>query len=228
MSKELTPTAYRYELIQKEFKKIFEEERDIPVNTEAVMVLSAPPSREFTDRERREKNPENLARVPYGIEVIRKIVAQRTHKLIDNLSSEDLANGPFLLLNGDEEQIGPMKEIALKYGFSENKIILLDAGPRDDTPTRKAANTKTQFDAVNDAPALEDFEHITIITSLYHIPRVTRTADKNIRPSLDFTVLGVPRKIFDFDVYRKVKGETKRILQYIKKGDLVAKPRRGN
>ncbi len=45
---------------------------------------------------------------------------------------------------------------------------------------------------------------------------------------MDFDVIGVPLKDIPFDVYRKVKGEMKRIMQYSENGDISKYPREKN
>lgn len=211
----------RHNLIQDEFRQILENEQLVPKETDGVMVLSAPPSKVEMEVVAREQNPENRARITFGINVIKQIVSEKTGKSIQDLTIEDLQSGPLLLLNGDSEQIDPMKELALERDFPADRIVLLNAG------SRLTANTKTQFEAVNTEKKLAGAKHITIITTRYHVPRVVRTADKNVRPDLDLTVLGVPFNTYGFNVASKAKGEIKKIIDYAKKGDVSIEPQRG-
>ncbi|HMS22719.1 MAG TPA: hypothetical protein PKA38_03035 [Candidatus Levybacteria bacterium] len=89
------------------------------------------------------------------------------------------------------------------------------------------ANTKTQFNSINSDPSLKDASHITIITSDYHVPRVKRTAVKNLRNNISFDVLPAPQLEHDpYNVYPKVMGEVRRIIKYSNKGDISKVPTR--
>ncbi len=185
----------------------------IPPETDGVVVLSAPP--EKRDDEFFEKTDENVARVEYAVHAIRDIVAKKIQVAPEGLTDADIiAHGPPLILNGETEQLPMMREVASELGFPEEKIQLVDAGRRG------VANTKTQFTTMNQDPANADSHHWTFVSSGYHVPRVARTALTNLDKKRKFDVIGVPLKQFPYDVYRKIRGEVKRIVAYSAKGDI--------
>lgn len=186
----------RHRLIQHEFRSLGWQASH-PSSADAIVVLSAPPTARETDRDKREKNSENRARVDYALELAQKLGVTK------------------LMLNGDSEQIEPMKEI-VGDRFPTEGIVLVDAG------SRKTANTKTQFEAINQA--LPVSQSIVLTSSLYHVPRAGRTANKNLRPDIRYTVVGVPFSQYPFNVFEKVRGEVNRILIYEAKGDISESP----
>jgi len=136
--------------------------------------------------------------------------------------NEDLSSFaiPLFILNGEAEQLQPMKEIAVAIGIPEEKLYLLSCG------NRGAGNTRTQFTQIMNSPDLKSRSHFIVVTSAYHVSRVARTAKKHLPEFVDFEVFGVPFKDFSFSVFRKVKGEVKRILSYSRKGDIAEDVRR--
>lgn len=210
--------AYRRELIQGEFRKALTEgSYTLPVETDGVMVLSAPPSLEFRDDERsREGNPENAARIALGHEMLLEIAGKKLGKTVQELTPKDLLRQeiPPLILNGETEQLPTMRAMAFEMGVPAEKLILVDCGRRG------VGNTTTQFQRTAGDPVLADCRHLTIVTSDYHEPRAARTAKKFLPEAMDFDVIGVPRKEFgEYDIYRKVRGEVKRITAYFGKSD---------
>lgn len=212
------------DLIQ-EFRRSLREQRyGMPLQTNGVMVLSAPPSLEFKGDTKemiakREKNPENMARIKFGIEIIKQIVSQKLLKPISELTPNEIRSGPPLILNGEKEQIEPMKEVALAEGFPEDRIILINCGDRG------IGNTKMQFLETAKDPILGKSKHLMLITSSYHTPRLARTAAANLPENMNLEIAGVPFKEFSYDIYRKVRGEVKRIVAYSAKGDITKYPR---
>lgn len=198
----------------KEFRDhLTTEKYEPPTETSGVVVLSAPP--EKRDNEVIEKTPENVARIEYGIEMIKQVVAKKSKKPIEEITNEDIIKyAPPLILNGETEQLPAMSEMAAEAEFPKEKIQLLNSGDRG------LSNTKTQFEKMNDDKRFQTAKHFTYITTSYHIPRVTRTADQNLNPDINFEVIGIPLKEFKYDIYRKVRGEVKRILKYSEKGDM--------
>ncbi len=162
---------FKHELIQKEFRSLLENSGyELPENTEAIMVLSAPPNEmgvNFTDE--KEKSPENIMRIDLAIEVCKKITAKKINKNIEQLTSDDFKNEivPLLVLNGETEQLPMMRRIAVDdYHFPLEKIREINCGDRG------IANTKTQFEATKNDPLLGKVKHITLVTTAYHIPRL--------------------------------------------------------
>ena len=113
-----------------------------------------------------------------------------------------------------------MHEIA-KGKIPEGNIIDLDCGKRGE------ANTKTQFEVINTDPRFRNFDHLTFVSSDYHIPRVSRTAAAQLTPRIYFDVIPVPHEKFhDYSVLKTVRGEVKRIERYSANGDISEKPQR--
>jgi uncharacterized SAM-binding protein YcdF (DUF218 family) len=140
----------------------------------------------------------------------------RTGKSIEDITTEDIiTHGPPLILNGETEQLPMMREVALSLDFPQEKIEELDCGKRG------VGNTKTQFTALDTDPRFTENKHWTFVSTGYHVPRVARTAISNIDEHREFDVIGVPLEQHSYDVYRKVRGEVKRIILYAKKGDIA-------
>ena len=208
----------RHALIQKEFRSILTSNKEIAfsLRTDGIVVLSGP----NVVRENGEINvasPENILRIGLGVELVRQITARKSEKDIDKLTERDILNyAPPLVLNGEAEQLPVMKEIAERFGLPGTKIQLVDAGKRGQ------ANTKTQLEAIAISPQFKNAQHLTFVTSDYHIPRVVRTATATLNPDIDFEIISAPylRKNPD-DVFRLVRGEVRRIETYSKKGDIT-------
>ena len=195
---------------------------EAPENTEAIMVLSASPPSWSADRSKAEEDyPEDVERIKFGIEVYKNFISRKLKKPIAELTTEDLQNEtlPPLVLKGATEQLPMLERIARSLDFPREKIIFINCGDH------AVANTKTQFAQTVAHPIVGKFKHLTLISTSYHVPRLARTASKNLPEDVDFDVLGVPLEDFSFDVYRKVKGEVKRIIEYSRKGDIAKHPR---
>src|SRR3989344_4630269 len=214
---------FKHELIQKEFRNIFESsEYTLPENTKAIMILSAPPNEKgenFSDE--KEGSPENVARIKLAIEVYKRIAAKKLGKDIKQLTDEDLRSEilPFIILNGETEQLPMMRKVAVdEFHFPLEKLQEMDCGRRG------VANTKTQFEKFELDPHLSKLPHIALITNAYYAPRVVRTASANLSADTDFDVIGVPLKDLKFNVFRKTRGEVKKIIRYAEKGDMSKHP----
>ena len=206
-----------HDLIRKEFRDLIENDNyEIPYDTEAIMVISAPPNLNGKTKEEIEETLENVKRIDLGIEIYKKIIAQKLNKNISDINQEDLKNklSPLLVLNGDTEQLVMMERVTLSRSFPLEKIKLINCGDRS------IANTKTQFEKTAEDPIVGKFKHITFITTSYHIPRLARTASVLLPKNQNFEIIGIPYKDYPFDIYKKVKGEVKRIINYSQKGDI--------
>lgn len=207
---------------QEEIHRLFSEFRDqfmesgyaVPEEADAVVVLSAPPEKhggEFI-----EKTDENIARVGFAIEVLKKLIAEKL-KTTEEIREEDLKNCDIpLILNGETEQLPMMVECAVDFGFPESKLITVDCGKRG------VGNTKTQFTTLNHDPKTVQRKHYVFVTTSYHVPRVARTALANLELQQQFDVIGVPLQRYPINIYRKVRGEVRRILTYAEKGDIAS------
>lgn len=217
-------SQFRRELIQEEFRDILEKAHyEISPETDAIMVLSAsPPGWDNRAPEERADFPEDVKRIEFAIEVYRRFASQKLGKPLEELTPEDLKNEslPPLVLNGATEQQPMMERIARKYGFPEDKTIFLNCGDHH------IANTKTQFTKLSEHPIVGKFKNFVVISTSYHIPRTARTASVNLPEDVNFEMLGVPLEKLPFDVYKKVRGEVKRIELYSQKGDIARTPRR--
>jgi len=214
-------SVFRHKLIE-EFRKDLEGRYEIPDNADGVVVLSAPPALEFQEVDRREKTPENISRIDFAFDIWKQIAARKFHKKLDELDEEDLKDSslPPFVLNGETEQLGPMREIAMALGVPPEKIYSVDSGKRG------ASNTKTQFVETGRDGHLGQAKHLIFVSSSYHVPRVTRMGDMNLPKEMHFDVIGVPYDQFSYDIRRKVRGEVKRIVAYSEKGDIAKWPRK--
>ncbi len=225
-NKELSPLV-------DEFRKIYNDEasekkQKINPNTNAVIVLSGHAVYDKNGAPITWVSAENIVRIGFAIQVIKGIVAKRLKK--DEITNEDIRSSNLkLFLNGESHkqknilrtQLDDMKHIAQAYNFPEDNIV------PEDCLEDGVANTKTQFNSINSDPSLKDASHITIITSDYHVPRVKRTAVKNLRNNISFDVLPAPQLEYDpYNVYPKVMGEVRRIIKYSNKGDISKVPTR--
>ena len=214
--------SFLHGLIQEEFRSILENSNyELPENTEAIMILSASPRGWHTASNTQEDHPEDEARIKFGVEVYKRFLSKKLNKSIAEITDSDFRDGalPIFILNGATEQLQMMERIALRYGIPKEKIILLNCGDH------VVANTKTQFTKLAEHPVAGRFTNIAVVSANYHIPRVARTASTNLPQDVNFDVLGVPFKDMPFNVYRKVRGEVKKIFEYYKKGDIAKYPR---
>lgn len=213
----------RHQLIA-EFRKNLKGHYEVPAETNGVVVLSAPPALESKESvDRREKTQENISRIDFAFDLWKQVAAKKIGKNMEELKEEDLHGEllPPFVLNGETEQLEPMREIALALGVPAEKIHLVDCGKRG------IGNTKTQFLGAGQDQSLAKAKHLTFISSSYHVPRVMRTGDMNLPKEMDFDVIGVPYNQFSYDIQKKIRGEVKRIIAYSAKGDIARQPREG-
>ena len=202
---------YRHRLIEEFRDQLTKEGYLIPAETEGIVTLSAPPIR--GENGRLEKTDETIARIDFSIQAVKEVCAQRLGKRPEEVTNEDIiANGPPLILNGEDEQLPVMSEIARDLGFPAQKIELVDCGKIGE------ANTQTQFEVMEKNPVNAGVKHWTFVSSSYHVPRVARTALANLSDAKQFDVIGVPLEKYPYDIYRKIRGEVKRIVTYSDKG----------
>jgi len=214
----LSKPLNRYVLFE-EFRKILKQPDYEPVPaTQAVVVLSGRYDRDESGQVTREDTEENIARIAFGVEVVRKIASLRSGKPPEEASFTD---GPPLVLNGETEQLIMMERVALSCGIPPEMIELVDCGARG------VGNTRTQFEVMRADQRLAGLRNLLFITSGYHIPRVERTAEKQLPPEDLYKVIAPPYgyKGHNFKMFT-IKGEIKRILTYSRKGDIAAFPTR--
>lgn len=209
---------FRRQLIQKEFRNALASIKyEIPTKTEGVVILSGG---EFIKEGGRidylnPVNAENKTRIEMGIEVIKQIVAHKANKDVSEIKNEDILKyAPSLVLSGTTEQLPIMRQIVEGMNFPSEKMELVDCG------ASSVGNTKTQFKTINDHYINQRHNHITFITSDYHVPRVVRTGRKNLNADIDFDVIPVPHEKTPYNVFKIVRGEVKRIISYSDKGDI--------
>lgn len=191
--------------------------------TQAVIVLSAPPDLSQDSYERREETEEHRERMRLGVKSWKRII--RTIKNKGRPLSWDPHDKqlPLFVVDGETEQLPAMLHMAMELKLDQDQIWQVDCGARG------VANTKTQFIVLENHPFLSTCcSHLTIITSAYHMPRVMRTASKQLPSFTQFQVIGVPMSRLGWDKQvegAKVTGEIERILRYIEQDGLPAYPR---
>lgn len=209
---------FRHQLIQKEFREALTSiEYEIPVKTDGVVILSG--KNFIKDGESIDysypENAENKERIEMGIEIIKQIVAKKTNKSIDEIGNEDiLQHAPSLILSGTTKQLPIMKQIVEEMGFPVENLKLVNC------EASGISNTKTQFETINNYFAGKKHEHITFITSDYHVPRAVRTGYKNLNQDINFDIIPVPHGKIPYDVFKVVYGEVKKIISYANNGDI--------
>lgn len=216
-------SVFRHKLIE-EFRKDIVGRYEVPGNADGVVVLSAPPELEYNDNvERREKTPENISRIDFAFDIWKQLATKKLGKDLRELADKDLQDPslPLFVLNGETEQLKPLKEIAIALGVPREKVHLVDCGRRG------IGNTRTQFTEISRDQRLSGANNLIFVTSSYHVPRVVRTGDVNLPKEMDFDVVGVPFDRFSYDIRSKIRGEIKRIVAYSKNGDIAKHPRGG-
>jgi hypothetical protein len=226
-------------LIQTEFRQALDLSEKFPLGinftTGIVVVLSAPGPGD---------NEENTARIRTSVEISnmsRHILRDgRDSTYFSGAKSSGVVLRPRLVIVGTDEQLPAMNRVAMGLGMYDLSEFLLNPVPYVGiVPTDKRewhvsclvscgsregpkANTKTQFEAVE--PFARHWYHMTFVTSWYHVPRVARTATKQLPRGRNvparFSVVGVPQSVFSVPVCRTVRGEAERILRYANKGDI--------
>jgi len=187
-------------------------------DSRAVVVLSAPPLQSEPDLMRREVHPEQTARILAGIRAC-EVIAQR-------LNINEAGQLPLLVLSGDTQQLGPMLTRSLEFGFLIDRIRIVDCG------SREVANTRTQFETINqwliNAGLGLDSKPIVFVTSPYHMPRVALTAEVNFLTGANYVVIGADfAPQLSTGISGKSWSEMNRIERYYKKGDCAREVKRG-
>lgn len=182
-----------------------------------IMVLSAKPATNSFGRLITEWTDENLNRIRLGYAMIVGYINAGTEFTPDN--------GPWLILNGERNQLPMMTTAALELGVPAEQLMLVDCGVRPD------GNTKTQFAVLqNDRRFLGSQKDILAVTSWYHLALVARIipkqAPKNIRWSLAAENDKSNFKQAKKSQQIKVCSEAEKILHYIECGDAIEKPPR--
>lgn len=150
----------RHVLIE-EFRRILKQPDYEPdPAAQAVVVLSGRYDRDESGRVIREDTEENIARIAFGVESVRKIAAMRS----GTLPESSFTDGPPLVLNGETEQLNMMERVALGCGIPAEMIELVDCGRRG------VGNTRTQFEVMQTDPRFAGLRNLLFITSGYHVP----------------------------------------------------------
>lgn len=201
-------------LLRQEFRKVLKTRVDARrlVTTDAIIVLSG----RVVERWGKitSKEPENRSRVRYGVQLQRRITIARRSKNPSRRSPT-----PRLVLIGTSEQLAELRELAMESGASRH-VTTLSCG------IIGKANTKTQFEVIWTHPFFDGMRHVTIVTSRYHVPRVVRTADRQLPTMPRFTVVGAPARVDPRRLKKLIESEIPRILEYAERGDLSLAPLR--
>ncbi|RJQ36974.1 YdcF family protein [Candidatus Microgenomates bacterium] len=216
MTEKRTVNAFRHKLIRDEFRPLLSSERfELPLDTDGVVILSAGPVKvENGKAVESEEDPRNIDRINYGIEIAKRITAGKIGKKTEEVTSEDIVQyGPPLILNALVDSLEGMRLMA-KENFPGEKILEVSC------TINGSGNTKTQIQVMNTDPRFANAKHFTFISSDYHAPRIARTAAKNLSHKFHFDVIPVPHPQ-DGNIYRRVKGEIKRIQQYSSRKDIT-------
>lgn len=208
---EISSSLDKQRLIQEYRRVLGSREHHLPLDTQAVVVLSGPPEKDSNGNIIREYSLETITRIAFGIELVRRIAAAKSGNPIEETSYKQ---GPLLILNGLTEQLLAMERVALQSGIPQELIMLVDCGRRG------IGNTKTQCEVMRTDPRFKDFKHVTFVTTGYHVPRVERTAEKQLSDNVHFNVISVPYEKFPFNKFI-IRSEIKKIREYARKGDIA-------
>jgi hypothetical protein len=201
----------RSTLIEEFREVLLRLERPLPVETDAIMVLAIRPDQDEDGYVARHDTPENRARIGAGVDLALAIEAARWERAS---AGARLPAAPLLILNGEDEQFPMMIDVALEFGARPDRLLSVACGPLG------RANTRTQFEVLHAMPWLADIQHLTIITTAYHVPRVRRTARANLPEQVQFEVLPAPYAAYPFNLF-KIRSEIARIRQYAARGDIA-------
>lgn len=178
-----------------EYKSAYEEAYSIPTDADAIIILSA-------DGLQTEEI-ETISRINYAVRIYRKIFS---------------SNIP-VIFNGVTEE----KEICLR--LMVNRGVNKDFAQFQDCGIRGVANTLTQFEAVRSDSRTANAKSIIFVTDTYHIPRVVRTAGKQLPLDVKFCVTSDQNDWVHNNTFLRIMGEIDRIYRYADKGDILLRPR---
>jgi uncharacterized SAM-binding protein YcdF (DUF218 family) len=207
----ITPSLNRHTLIQEYRRALSGPKHCLPLDSQAVVVLSGPSDIDSNGNIIREESQENVARIVFAVELIRRIAAAKSGSPPEETFFKYC---PPLVLNSLTEQLFALEKVALESGIPQKTIKLVDCGKRG------IGNTKTQCEAMRIDPRFKDFKHVTFVTTGYHVPRVARTAEKQLPDDVHYSVIAVPYKYFAFNKFI-IRGEIKKIREYLQKGDIA-------
>jgi len=178
-----------------EFIDAYRSVQEVPLDTEAVIVLTADGG--DGDLE------ENERRITHALQLLQNAALKRVP----------------LIFSGVTEERSRALDMMEKLGVSEELRFFQDCGRRG------MANTKTQFEAVRTDDLTSGMRNVAFITSTYHVPRTRRTAGKQLPPEMAFVVSSDIRDWKLHNSFLKIVGEIERIKKYAVTGDILARPR---
>src|SRR5215469_12106975 len=117
----------RHTLAQEYRRVLSSRDYHLPLDTQAVVVLSGPAEKDSNGNMIREYSLETITRIAFGIDLVRRVAAMRTGSPSKEIS---LKRSPLLVLNGLTDQLPAMEQIALQSGFPREMIELVDCGKR--------------------------------------------------------------------------------------------------
>lgn len=169
----------------------------------SIIVLSAPPT---VDGEVWiEETDENRARIEHAIMVCNKLKPHRGGNALE------------FYLNGKAQQLWTMMHMAQQVTSCITPLPI-------NCGNRGAAHTGTQFEVIaRDERLCDHLKHIGVtafLTSLYHVPRVRRTARQIIGDRFPYTVIAVPMDHCPFDL-TLVSDEISKIIRHAEAGDIA-------
>ena len=211
----MTPQrAYRHKLIE-EFRSVLNLQRRWSNFTDGIVVLDYFEDRHGTDFKTLVLNPENLSRIDCAVRIYYAIALEKYAKQKKDLTTKDLESTPLLptfFLNALRDALPILKEYTQRQGIPEKQIAFMDNGKLNQ------GNTKTQCEIVCSNPNLR---HVVLVSQSYHVPRLKRTVAAVFPEDMGYKIIGVPLSDMPYNVYRKVRGEIKRIIAYSAKGDIA-------
>ncbi|MEK7116769.1 MAG: ElyC/SanA/YdcF family protein [Patescibacteria group bacterium] len=166
-------------------------------------------------------SPETVPKNTDGIVVLmgpaRRVDISRINLGLNILRT--LSNPVPIIFSGVTEEREEILSLMERLGSPKSLTHFQDCGKTG------VANTKTQFETLIADPLTKDLRRLAIVTSVWHIPRVKRTAAKFLPPETRFVVAGNPDGSNDCDSFVLVMGEIRKIIEYSARGDISAKPR---
>lgn len=195
-----------YEDLLHEFEVLKERnELYLPLHTDGVVVLGAKPII-IENIVRSSEQAVNRKRIGFAINIVQAI-----HSLVPESKAP-------LIISAYGEELEDLTEYVISSGVSRGNVIGISCGKLWE------GNTLTNIQTVGAYAREANVQHLTFVSSLYHAPRVARSASAHLPEHVEYDVLHLRFKDHQID-QSDIDSEIARIQTYIAKGDIAVFPR---
>ena len=192
-----TTAAISIEALLAEFEQAYTKPERIPENVQGIVILTADNIKEGDGQ------IENVSRIKHALGLARQFTSRLP-----------------VIFNGVAEEQDLMMNLMLQMRALDQQIFFQNCG------NRGPANTITQFAAIRNDELTRQMRSLVLVTNTYHVPRVRRTAGKQLPEEMKFIVSSCPEDDSKMNnTFIRIMGEIRRIQQYSEKGDILAVPR---